>query len=736
MWLVDFLFCIIFCALRPTCGLTLELHTEDKGQCFELKDTNFYDVSNFTVVLDKCETVSFGRQQISCHGEDTLKVQFFEDDDYACSSPNKTYIIEKGGCYSARSGERMMTEGPTLSPTKSPVWNLLNYDTNCSNDEIETEMWNVIDINLNGGQWVDDCKYFADLVKQSVDNGTFFNDSHITCMCFGPLGWDDAWNMLNCMVTHQFNGVLVWDVCNKKGYGIDDIYSRRLNPDAYGSLLDVDWDQARRSLFQRFSAMNTFAASNDVDWDLSRRRLFQSISEDEYISLTWEDDTCSDTCACSEDYNNEFGYGYLDADGTCQCGMLQLYGMTCEMGMAGYPDTAIGNNPWSQGTTTFAINQCMRHLDSPYKGQYRKVTCINDNTQLLFQLYNDDPTCTDEFANVTMSDMTCYNYSLLAQGSTDSPTPTPSDYPTRPPSTWPVLDYSICGDYFETVLTEYIVDVNSDIADECLVLANAVDQTEETVACPCLSQIPEYFALRYMNCNISDSHQGLEVWGHCICIGYPDCVANGDCLEDCPYYPLCPGHDGLDDCPDIRRRKPKERRRAYAEETFMVLGINTNCEAFSPYPTLVPTTLRPTSSPSTMPTNSPTTPYPTTLSPTQSPTTAFPTFNPTTASPTISPTTGWPTLQPTSETDDASAFGLIFLEMDKRDELLILAIMALTTFCLVFFLYKMFLEQRLELTNVSPDSDGEEFIISDDHEHFHMSTEDNRGSSLKYVSHD
>lgn len=734
MWLVDLLFCIIFCVLRPTSGLTLELHTEDQGQCFDLKDTNFYDVANFTVVLDECETKLSVPQQISCHGKDTLKLQLFNDSE--CSNLNKSYIIKKGGCYSARSGERISTDAPTVSPTRSPVWDLLNFDTNCSNEDIESEMWNVIDININGGQWLHDCKYMSNMLKEAVENGTFFNDTHVTCSCLGPLSWDDAWRLLNCMVTFQFNGVQVWTVCNNKGYGIDDIYSRRINPDGYGSLLDVDWDQARRSLFHRLSAMNDFAVLNDGDWNLNRRLLNHFIGEDEYISLTWEDDTCSDTCACSEDYNNEFGYGYLDADGTCQCGMLQVLGLTCEMGLAGFPNTVIGNNPWSQRTTTFLINHCTRHLDSPYEGQYRKVTCINHNTELLFQFYNDDPTCTDEFATATIRELTCYNYSLLAEGSTDSPTPTPSDSPTRPPSTWPVLDYSYCGDDFETVLTEYIYDINPDIADECLTLANAIDQTEQTVACPCLSQIPEFFALQYMNCNISDTHQGLEVWGYCICIGYPDCVANGDCREECPYYPLCPGHDGFDDCPDIRRRKPEERRRVDFEETFMVLGISKQCGDFSPYPTLVPTTLRPSSSPSPMPSDSPTTPYPTTRSPTHAPTTPNPTPKPTTASPTISPSTPWPTTHPTSGGDDASAFGLIFLEMDKRDELLILAIMALTTFCLVFSLYKVLLERRLGLANVNCDSEGEEFIISDDHEHFHMTTEENRGSSLKYVSHD
>jgi len=730
MWLVDFLFYIIFCAHWPTSGLTLELHTEDKGQCYNLTTTNFYDEANFTIVLDNCEVMSFGRQKISCHGENTLKVQFFENNDNTCSSPSKTYIVEKGACYAASSGERMMTDTPTVSPTRSPIWDTLNFDTNCSYEELEQQMYGVIDINLNAGQWVDDCLLLARTREKFAENGTYFNSTHLACRCFGPLSSDDAWELINCKLTPQFNGMQVWAVCNNIGYSREDLYGRRRYQEDSGSFLDVDWDHAQRLLFQRLSAADDVSeAVTDLDWDSGRRRLFKAIGGDEYISLTWEDDTCSDTCVCSEDYNNDLGYGYFDAAGNCQCGILQLWGMTCDKDwIYKFPDTEMGNNPWSQGVITFVINQCTRDLDSPYDGQYRKVSCSNWNTNLLFQFYNDDPTCTDEFASATISEQTCYNYSLLAQGSTDSPTLAPTK-----PTTWPLLNYSNCADYFKTKLTQYVLNERLDIVRECSALLTAPDQTEETVACPCLSQLPKSFALEHMNCNITDTHNGLEVWGYCKCIGYPDCVTRGDCLKDCPYNPLCP--DGLDGCTNNRRRIPKERRRIYGEDTFQVLGINLQCSAFSPYPTLVPTTLSPTRAPSRFPSYSPTTPYPTTASPTESPTTPLPTSYPTTASPTISPTTPWPTLQPTSSDGGANVYGLIFLEMDKRDELLMFAIMMMTSFCLVFFLYKVFLERRLKFTSDSDDSEEEEvFDLSDENEHFHMSTEDNTESSLKLVS--
>jgi len=503
----------------------------------------------------------------------------------------------------------------------------------------------------------------------------------------------------------------------------------------YGNFQEINRHDTYRRLFQSLSTMdNAFAAFfPDIDWDLNRRQLI-AIGGDEYISLTWEDDTCSDTCACSDDYNNDFGYGYLDSVGYCQCGMIMVLGLTCEGGLSGYPNQQIGNNPWAQGETSFVVDQCVRDLDSPYDGQYRKVSCINSGTALLFQFYNDDPTCANEFASATLEEMTCYNYSLLAQGTTDAPSPTPSNVPTHPPSTWPILNYTLCGDHFETVLTDYILDANLDIAEDCLALSNAIDQTEETVACPCLSQIPEWFALEHMNCNISESYHGLEVWGHCICIGYPNCIYTGTCLEDCPYYPLCPGHDGLSDCD--RRRKPIERRRTYVEDTFKVMGINSQCSDFSAFPTLVPTTQRPTRSPTKTPSSSPTTPRPSSLSPTRPPTTPFPTVHPTTAHPTWGPTTGWPTLKPTSAADDASAFGVIFLEMDKRDELLLLSIMAMTLFCMIFFFWKLLFEPRSGLYD-TVEEEGEEFIITDEPEPFRMSkTKEKRGPSIKFVGHD
>merc|ERR1719193_2638270 len=142
--------------------------------------------------------------------------------------------------------------------------------------------------------------------------------------------------------------------------------------------------------------------------------------------------------------------------------------MTCGQDLGEYPDTEIGNNPWSQGLTTFVINQCTRHLDSPYDGQYRKVSCTNLNTNLLFQFYNDDPTCTDEFASANISEYTCYNYSLLTQGVSSPPTLTPSGVPTKPQSVWPLLNNSNCADYFKTELTQYVINENNDIIKECV----------------------------------------------------------------------------------------------------------------------------------------------------------------------------------------------------------------------------------------------------------------------------
>jgi len=74
--------------------------------------------------------------------------------------------------------------------------------------------------------------------------------------------------------------------------------------------------------------------------------------------------------------------------------------------------------------------------------------------------------------------------------------------------------------------------------------------------------------------------------------------------------------------------------------------------------------------------------------------------------------------------------------MDKRDELLILAIMALTIFCLVFLVWKVFFEHRLGIQEDREDEDGEVFQI-EDQETFRMAkTPDNTGPTLKFVSQD
>jgi len=717
MWLLNLLFFIICSTFRPIAGLLLELQT-DAGQCHGMRTENIYDDATITVELDACEAAPFGNQKISCYGEGTLKVQFYESNDYTCASPinDQPLILERGGCYDPSTGERMETDAPTRSPTKSPIWNLIDMDTNCSNEAIEDGMLQAVDTLYI--TWVEDCLKFADLVEEAQNNGTVFNDTTITCKCFGPLSSDWAWELLNCKITPQFNGVLVWNVCNNLGYGFGGEnlnWMRRMSQST--NMID--------------DAFDSFEAIADLDWDKYRRRLSDRLTDDQYISLTWEGDTCSDTCVCSDDYTNADGYGFLDSTGYCQCGKLTVFGSSCGWSPAQWWVESNGNNPWSQGLTNFVIDHCVRNMDSPFEGHYRKVSCVNDS-YLMFQFYNDDPTCTNEFAREYITDFTCYDYSLLGQGSF------PTGFPTQPPSYWPVLNYSSCGDSFEAVLRNYVLDYNDDILQVCATLNNAINQGEEpgeTVVCPCFSQVDEWFAVEHMNCNLSESHHGLEVWAGCICIGYPNCITTS-CLPECPYDPLCPG--GLDACPN--RRRSVQRRRLSddetSEETFQVLGIQSQCSSYTQYPTLVPTTMSPTNSPSRIPTSGPTTPYPTTLSPTDNPTTPFPTSFPTTASPTSNPTTGWPSLHPTPATDDASSYGIIFLEMDKRDELLILAIMALTIFCLVFLVWKVFFERCLGIQEDKEEEDGEVFQI-EDHETFHMAkTPNSSGPSLKFVSHD
>jgi len=715
MWQLNLVFFIICSTFRPTAGLLLELQT-NAGQCYNMRTENIYETTTITVNLDMCEVGTvFGWRKISCHGEGTLMVQFYEDSICNNSINDQPLILENGGCYDPSTGERIETDTPTTSPTRSPVWNLLNMDTNCSNEDIEAGIRDAIDWDILS--WVEDCYTFADLVQEAFDNGTSFNDSIVTCKCFGPLSWDKAWELLDCKITPQYNGVLVWNACNNLGYGIGGD--------------NLNW---RRRMFQSTNVIDAFEAIADLNWDKDRRRLSGAFNDDQYISLTWNDDTCSDTCVCNDDYTNAHGYGYFDSTGYCQCGTLSVYGFTCENELG--IDITTGNNPWSQGLASFVVDQCVKNVDSPFEGHYRKVSCVKDDTYLLFQFYNDDPTCTKEFANEYIKDQTCYNYSLLGQGALASPTSFPTSFTTQPPSYWPVLNYSYCGDSFETVLENYVRDTNKiALLEVCATLDNATNKEEEAVACPCFSQVPEWFALEHMNCNLSESHHGLEVWAGCICKGYPDCITT-DCLPECPYDPLCPG--GLDGCPN-RRRSVKRRRLnddAISEETFMVFGIEKACSLYSKYPTLTPTTMSPTKIPTRIPTSSPTTPYPTTPKPTDSPTTPFPTFLPTTASPTSDPSTGWPSLHPTAATYDASAYGIIFLEMDKRDELLILAIMALTIFCLVFLVWKVFFERRLGIQEDKEEEDGEVFQI-EDHETFHIAkTPTTTGPSLKFVSHD
>jgi len=723
----------------------LELHTTTDDCSDRPPSSNFYEVANFSVMLDRCEDKTFALQRVSCHGPNTLKVELFEKIDTFCSNSSKTWIIERNHCYDAQTGERIQpTSSPTVTPapTRSPVWNLLNYTANCSDAAITEGMYKYVD--QTNSQWMADCFFFADAVTRAEENGTQFNDTHITCSCFGPLSFDQAWDILNCKITPQFNGVNVWVTCNNLGYGLED-RRRNIYQSDYSPLEDIEWEYTHRRPLQGLSVIDVaFAAFANVDWDLKQRRLME-IGDDDWIGLNWDIDPCSDTCVCQDEYTNEFGYGYTDPNGNCECGMIQVLGMSCDADIRTYPNVEMGINPWSRGEKSVVIDRCMRNLDSPRDGQYRKVSCINNGTNLLYQLYNDDPTCTDESASIIIEDMKCYNYSRLGQYITHSPTANPTNVPTVWTSKWPVLNHSLCRNQFEVALGAYIVNNDLDIAEDCIVLLNAEDKTEETVACPCLSQIPEWFALEQMNCNISESYQGLEVWAHCICIGYPNCIYTGDCLEECPYYPLCPGPGGLSDCPD-RRRKPIERRRADVD-SFKVIGIGmgliTHCGNISPYPTLSPTTTKPTIAPTKAPSLSPSTPFPTlsptTPFPTLSPTTPFPTHIPTrspTFNPSTSPTTGWPSLHPTPAEDDASAFGIIFLEMDKRDELLMLAIMAMTLFCIIFCAWKLIFEPRLGLYD-NLEEEGEEFIISDDHEHFRMSsTKVKKETSVKFVDRD
>lgn len=718
---VELLFYIICCTFRPTVALQLDLHTEDTGQCFEMKTLNLYDEAEFSIFLDGCEAMPLGYQRISCHGKDTLKVEIFSDA-FCRNSANITYVVNRGSCYSASTGELLNTDYPSASPTRHPNWSTMN-DSMCDHDKLQQGMLDTID--LQATRWVQDCWDLVALNDEAEANGTTFNETVPACKCFGPLSWADAWNLLDCMISTQFHGVWVWERCQNLGYGYNGT--------------NLEWDYRR--MIQSSSALDDASAmSLDGEEILSRRRLVQTIGEDEYISLTWEDDTCSTTCACSGQYSNEYGYGYLDSYGRCECGLFVIFGLSCDGSFT------MGNNPWSQQYISLVIDRCVRDTDSPYEGQYRKVSCINNDANLLVQFYNDDPTCTEEVANVTLSDGVCYNYSLLVQGTTDNPTLAPSANPTKPPSTWPVFKYNDCEDHFQTMLEEYILELDIDLADDCIILRNAVDQTEETVACPCLSKIPEWFAIEHMNCNISGSYHGLKVWADCICIGYPDCIVSGTCIEECPYNSLCPGHDGLDDCPDMRRRKPMERRRADVEETFKIFGIQGQCSTYTHHPTYFPSispTKSPTRVPTVAPSHNPTTPFPTvsptTPFPTVSPTTAWPSHRPTpkptgiptSKSPTWYPSTGWPSLHPTS-IDDSGSFGLIFLNMDKRDELLMLAIMALSTFCLVFFVWKVLCERRFGIYTENVEEDGEEFQIDDA---FRMSKEEDN-TTVKFVGKD
>jgi len=163
-------------------------------------------------------------RMITCYNEDTLKVDWFSDND--CSILDVSYMIHNDTCYYA-SGSResvqptdaptrspVDSEAPTLAPTMTDVPTLSpiveNYSL-CNRTNLFSEL-NQYVYDSGDQRWIDDCLTFYE--TETEDN------IPIICGCLGKFPKWMANQYLNCKLTDNnlHYGLTIWSMCYNSPY--------------------------------------------------------------------------------------------------------------------------------------------------------------------------------------------------------------------------------------------------------------------------------------------------------------------------------------------------------------------------------------------------------------------------------------------------------------------------------------------------------------------------------------
>lgn len=170
----------------------------------------------FAEMSCKYDSSTDSYRMITCSYEDTLKVDWFSDND--CTILDVSYMIRNNTCYYA-SGSLESVQ-PTDAPTRSPVDSeaptpaptmtdaptlspIVEDNTLCDRAQLLLEL-NDFFYDFGDQQWIDDCLTLMETETESPP---------IVCGCLGKFPKWMANQYLNCKLTDQYHGLVIWHMC-------------------------------------------------------------------------------------------------------------------------------------------------------------------------------------------------------------------------------------------------------------------------------------------------------------------------------------------------------------------------------------------------------------------------------------------------------------------------------------------------------------------------------------------
>lgn len=278
----------------------------------------------------------------------------------------------------------------------------------------------------------------------------------------------------------------------------------------------------------------------------------------------------------------EMGFGIFDANHECQCDVEFFEGSNCNGGS--------GSGALNLGLVPFVEDSCEW---DPLVGKWRSVSCHSLEI-LSIQWYEDR--CITLSERYKFLNDTCYQPTGAIS---NSPTTVPSLSPiwterptaaSEPPTYAPVVvSNEYCNQTIiqNTIMPMILESGDTQWYDDCELLLET--QTQEiNILCGCIGKLPQASANNYLNCELIDSYNGLDVHSKCKNTIYA----------------------GSDGSSATSRRLPHtaiERRRTIADSVFKLVWAADTCTGKLSDPTMEPTNF-PSMVPTFLPTLPPTLP--------------------------------------------------------------------------------------------------------------------------------